>query len=90
MCLGAPKAPAPPPRMKPAPPMKSAAPPPEIPQAKRLEDEETEEDKISTRKRKALEIKQAQAGVKEFGAIDSASMPNLGSATGSGITKPNK
>jgi len=90
MCLGGPKAPAPPPRMKPAPPMKSAAPPAEIPAAKRLEDEESEDDKISTRKRKALEIKQAQRGVKEFGAIDAATMPNMGSATGSGITKPNK
>jgi hypothetical protein len=70
--------------------MKSAAPPPEIPQATRLEDEGTEEDKVSTRKRKALEIKQAQRGVKEFSAIDPASMPNTGNATPTGITKPNK
>jgi hypothetical protein len=70
--------------------MKSAAPPAEIPAAKRLEDEESEEDKISTRKRKALEIKQAQRGVKEFSALDPASMPNTGSATGTGITKPNQ
>jgi hypothetical protein len=90
MCLGAPSPPPPPPRMKPAPPMKSAAPPPEIPQATRLEDEGTEEDKVSTRKRKALEIKQAQRGVKEFSAIDPASMPNTGNATPTGITKPNK
>ena len=90
MCLGSPKPPPAPPRMKPAPPMKSAAPPAEIPASKRLEDEETEEDKVSTRKRKALEIKQAQRGVKEFSAIDPASMPNMGTATGTGITKPNK
>ena len=90
MCLGGGGgAPPPPPRMKPAPPMKSAGPPPDIPAASRIEDEDTEEDKISTRKRKALEIKQAQRGVKEFGAIAPESMPNLGSATGSGITKPN-
>ena len=88
MCLGAPPTPAPPPRMKPAPPMKSAGPPPEIPASTRLEDESTEEDKISTRKRKAMEIKQAQQGVKEFGAINPASMPNTGSATASGVTKP--
>jgi len=90
MCLAAPKAPAPPPRMKPAPPMKSAAPPATIPAAKRLEDETSEEDKISTRKRKALEIKQAQRGVKEFSALEPESMPTMTGATGSGITKPNK
>lgn len=90
MCLGGrPSTPPPPPRMKPAPPMKSAAPPPDIPAATRLEDEDSEEDKISTRKRKALEIKQAQRGVKEFGAIAPESMPNTGSAAGSGITEPN-
>ena len=88
MCLGGPKALPPPPRMKPAPPMKSAGPPPDIPASTRLEDEETDEDKISTRKRKAMEIKEAQRGVKEFGAINPGSMPNTGSATGSGITEP--
>ena len=88
MCLGAPSAPPPPPRMKPAPPMKSAAPPAEIPAAKRLEDEETEEDKISTRRKKALEIKKVQKGVKEFGAIDPASMPVQSGTTSTGVTKP--
>ena len=90
MCLGGrPSPPPPPPRMKPAPPMKSAGPPPDIPASTRIEDEDTDEDKISTRKRKAMEIKQAQKGVKEFGAIDPGSMPDTGAASDTGITKPN-
>ena len=73
MCLGSPKPPPAPPRMKPQPPLKSPAPPPEIPTASRLDDEETEKMKISTRKKKALEIKKTKEGVKQLGAID----PNL-------------
>ena len=84
MCLGGgPKAPPAPPRMKPAPPLKSPAPPPEIPTASRMDDEETEKMKISTRKKKALEIKKTKEGVKQLGAID----PNLmgtGSLPGAG------
>ena len=79
MCVGnlfggSPKPPAPPPRMRPAPPLKSAAPPPEMVKPEDIR-EETEEEKLSTRKKKALEIEKVQRGVKEFGAIDPASMP---------------
>ena len=78
MCVGnlfsKPKAPTPPPRMRPAPPLKSASPPPEMVKPEDIR-EESEEDKLSTRKKKALEIKKVQEGVKEFGAIDPASMP---------------
>ena len=74
MCIGGGGgAPPPPPRAKPQPPLKSPAPPPEIPTASRLDDEETEKMKISTRKKKALEIKKTKEGVKQLGAID----PNL-------------
>ena len=80
MCVGnlfgSPKAPAPPPRMKPAPPLKSPAPPPEMPTPDKIRDEEEGDDKLSTRKKKALEIQKIQKGVKEFGAINPASTPD--------------
>ena len=75
MCLKSPKPPPPPPRMKPAPPVKAPAPPPEIPTQDRMDDEESEKAKLSTRKKKALEIKKTKEGVKEFSAIDEKSMP---------------
>ena len=80
MCVGnlfgSPKAPAPPPRMKPAPPLKSPAPPPEMPTPDKIRDEEEGDDKLSTRKKKALEIQKIQKGVKEFGAINPATTPD--------------
>ena len=88
MCVGnmfgGPKAPAPPPRMKPAPPLKSAAPPPEMVKPEDIR-EETEEDKLSTRKKKALEIQKVQQGVKQFGAINPATTPT---APPGGIAPP--
>ena len=90
MCLSSPKAPPAPPRMKPAPPVKAPAPPPEIPTADRMEDEDTEKQKISTRKKKALEIKKTKEGVRSLGAIDpNASLnPNQNTAPSSGINTP--
>jgi hypothetical protein len=67
--------------MKPAPPLKSPTPPPSIPTASRIDDEESEKMKISTRKKKALEIKKTKEGVKTLGAID----PNT---VGTGMTTP--
>ena len=92
MCLGGQKAPAPPPRMKPAPPVKAPAPPPEIPNVDRMDDEETEKQKISTRKKKALEIKKTKEGVKTLGAIDpnAALNPDIGAASPTGINAPIK
>ena len=80
MCVGnlfggTPKPPAPPPRMRPAPPLRSPAPPPDMPTPDRIKDEEGEDDKLSTRKKKALEIQKVQQGVKQFGAINPASLP---------------
>ena len=78
MCVGnlfkQPKPPAPPPRMRPAPPLKSAAPPPEMVQPEKIMEEDDEE-KLSTRKKKALEIAKVKEGVKAFGAVDPATMP---------------
>ena len=57
MCIGGrPTPPPPPPRMKPAPPPKTAAPPPEIPTADRMDDEATEKQKISTRRKKEAKL----------------------------------
>ena len=78
MCVGnlfkPPSPPPAPPRMKPAPSMRPAAPPPETVRPEDIK-EVSEEDKIETRKKKALEIKKVKEGVKEFGAIDAATMP---------------
>ena len=65
-----------PPRQKPAPPLKSPAPPPEMPTPDKIKDEVDEDDKLSTRKKKALEIQKVQAGVKQLGAVDPATMPS--------------
>ena len=61
--------------MRPAPPLKAAAPPPDMVKPEDIR-EETEEDKLSTRKKKALEIEKVQRGVKEFGAIDPSITPD--------------
>mgnify|MGYP003139250330 CR=1 FL=1 len=75
MCFGAPSPPPAPPRMQPAPPLKAVAPPSDIPVVERLRDEDAGDEKVSTRRKKALEIKRVQRGVKEFGSIDAATMP---------------
>ena len=90
MCLSSPKPPPAPPRMKPAPPVKAPAPPPEIPTQDRMDDEETEKQKISTRKKKALEIKKTKEGVRTLGAIDptAALNPNVGQGSSTGVNTP--
>ena len=80
MCVG-PFAPARPPgpaptRQSPAPTMKAAAPPPETVTPERIKEEGGEEDKLSTKKKKALEIKKVREGTKTFGAIDPKTLPN--------------
>ena len=89
MCVGnlfggAPKAPAPPPRMRPAPTIKSAAPPPEMISPEKIKEEEGEE-KLSTRKKKALEIAKVKEGTKTFGAIAPSTMPQ---SPQGGVTGP--
>ena len=79
MCVGpfAPRAPQLPaqPRQAPAPTMKAAAPPSETVSPERIRDEGEDEDKISTKKKKALEIQKVREGVKTFGAIDPKTLP---------------
>ena len=80
MCVGpfAPKAPQmpTPTRQAPAPTMKAAAPPPDSVTPERIKEEGGEEDKLSTKKKKALEIKKVREGTKTFGAIDPKTLPN--------------
>ena len=90
MCVGnlfkPPKPPAPPPRMKPAPTQRAPAPPPEMPTPDKIKDETGEdESKLSTRKKKALEVAKVQKGVKEFGAIDPSTAPDTPPG---GVTTP--
>ena len=89
MCVGnlfggQPSAPPPPPKMAPAPTVKSAAPPAEMITPEKIQEEEGEE-KLSTKKKKALEIKKVQEGTKVFSALDPATMPQ---APAGGIAPP--
>ena len=90
MCVGGlfgggPKAPPQPQRQQAAPTMQAAAPPPEMVSPEKIKDEQGDEDKLSTKKKKALEIKKVKEGVKTFGAINPASLPNT--PTG-GVNQP--
>ncbi len=89
MCVGGlfggNRTPAPPQRQAPAPTMKAAAPPSEMVSPEKIKEEGGEEDKLSTRKKKALEIKKVKEGVKTFGAINPASLPSTPSG---GINQP--
>ena len=89
MCVGGlfgggSRQPAPPPRQAPAPSMRAPAPPSEMVSPEKIKDESGEE-KIDTKKKKALEIKKVKEGVKTFGAIDPASLPSTPSG---GINQP--
>ena len=83
--LGGNRTATPPPRQAPAPTMKAAAPPSEMVSPERIKDEQGDEDKISTKKKKALEIKKVREGTKTFGAINPASLPNTPSG---GVNTP--
>ena len=74
--LGGNRTPAPPQRQAPAPTMKAAAPPSEMVSPERIKDEQGDEDKLSTKKKKALEIKKVREGTKTFGAIDPKTLPS--------------
>jgi hypothetical protein len=79
MCIGPfapkmPQMPAAPRRQQAAPQIKSAAAPAEYVKPEDLK-EGSEEEKLETRKKKALEIKKTKEGVKQMAAIDEKSMP---------------
>ena len=92
MCVGnwfkAPKMPAPPPlppTPKPAPVAPMPKPQMDATSAAETLERQDPDEKISTRKKKALEIQKVRRGVKEFGAINPAQTPNT--PTG-GVTPP--
>ena len=94
MCVGPlapPKPPSPPPvaRQQPAPTVKAAQARPEMVEPEKIKEETGDDDKIDTKKKKALEIKKAKEGVKEFSAIDptktGVDTPEGGINTGSDI-----
>ena len=89
MCVGGlfggNRTPAPPQRQAPAPTMKAAAPPTEMVDPERIKEEGTGEDKLATKKKKALEIKKVKEGVKQFGAVDPKTLP---SSPEGGVTTP--
>ena len=77
MCIGplAPKMPPPPKSPGPAPSVKEASAPAEYVEPEKIKDELGDDEKISDRRKKVLEIQKTKEGVKEFGAIDDKSMP---------------
>ena len=78
MCVGslfAPKMPPPPTPQGPAPTVKAAQKAPEYVGPEEIKDTKGDEEKIDTKKKKALEIKKTKEGVKAFGAISEKSMP---------------
>ena len=72
-------------RQQVAPTMKAAAPPAEMVSPEKIKDYQGDEDKLSTMKKKALEIKKVKEGVKTFGAINPASLPDTPSG---GVNTP--
>ena len=78
MCIGPLAPPKPPPMPKPqgpAPTVKAAAKGPEYVEPEKIKDELGDDEKMTTKKKKALEIQKTKEDVKEFGAIDEKSMP---------------
>jgi len=79
MCVGpfAPKMPQMPAPQRQAPPpsQKAAAPPAEYVAPEDIKDKDGEE-KISTKRKKELEIEKQKKGVKEFGSVDPDNLPN--------------
>jgi len=79
MCIGnlfgSPAMPAPPTRQQAAPTVKAAQKGPEYIEPEKIKEETGDDEKLDTKKKKALEIKKTKEGVKEFSAIDAKSMP---------------
>ena len=72
--FGRPPTPPAPPRMQPAPTLKSQAKGPEYVKPEDIREGDDEE-KLESRKKKALEIKKTREGVKQMSSIDAATMP---------------
>jgi len=82
MCVGSlfsgpkmPSMPATPAARQAAPTVKNASARPEMVEPEQIKEATGDDEKISTKKKKALEIQKTKEGVKEFSAIDEKSMP---------------
>ena len=80
MCVGPlapPRMPTPPaPKAQaPAPTVKSAAAQAEYVEPEKIKDETGDDEKIDTKKKKALEIQKTKEGTKQFSALDEKAMP---------------
>ena len=77
MCIGGKQPKAPPPQ-PPAPTMRAAAPPPQYVKPEDIRgDDLTDDEKLTTKKKKALEIEAAKEGTKQFSAIDPSAGTNV-------------
>ena len=75
MCIGGGSPPTPKPQ-PPAPTMRAAAPPAPYVAPEDIKDQQPEDEKLTTKKKKALEIQAAKEGVQQFGAIDPSALPS--------------
>tara|TARA_R100000458_G_scaffold8015_1_gene6337 strand:+ start:40 stop:303 length:264 start_codon:yes stop_codon:yes gene_type:complete len=87
MCVGnKPKAPKPQP---PAPTMKAAAPPPVYVKPEDIRgDDLTEDEKLTNKRKKALEVQAAKEGTKQLSAIDPSAGTNLPQTPAGGTNVP--
>tara|TARA_Y100001963_G_C6642132_1_gene381516 strand:+ start:34 stop:288 length:255 start_codon:yes stop_codon:yes gene_type:complete len=84
MCIGGSAPPSPKPQ-PPAPTMRAADPPAPYVAPEDITDNQEEDEKVTTKKKKALEIQAAKEGVKQFGAIDPGALPSTPSG---GVNNP--
>ena len=86
MCIGG-SMPPPPKPQPPAPTMKATPPPSEYVRPEDIKDE-TEDEKLTTKNKKALEIKAAKEGTRQFSAIDPSAGTNTPSTPSGGTNVP--
>ena len=72
-------------RRDPPPTQKAAEPPADYVAPEKIKDEQGDEEKLSTRKKKAREVQKAKEGVKQFGSVDPKSLPDTPSG---GVNTP--
>ena len=84
MCIGG-KQPTAPKPQPPAPTMRAAAPPAPYVAPEDITDDQADDEKLTTKKKKALEIAAAKEGTKQFGAIDPSTLPSTPSG---GVNTP--
>tara|TARA_R100001530_G_scaffold7958_1_gene8489 strand:- start:413 stop:667 length:255 start_codon:yes stop_codon:yes gene_type:complete len=75
MCIGGSKPPTPKPQ-PPAPTQRAATPPAPYVKPEDIKDDQADDEKISTKKKKATEAEAAREGTKQFGAINPSQLPS--------------